>query len=191
MRKALMAFLAGCMLPGTGALAEPLGTPPSVAQLEVARRLKRDENLPQAILVLGEVVRREPDFFKAQRRLGEYLVEQGRHAEAIAHLEQAVRIHEKEKVGDNGIYNSLGWAYLLHGDYHRSEQALLKARDARAPLDQRVKVQNNLGYLYMTTGQVEKSRKAFSEAAPNDRSGFAEEQLKSLDRYEQLRQQRK
>lgn len=191
MKNAAAAVLACCALLAPAAIAEPLGTPPSVAQLDVARRLKRDEKLPEAIDVLREVVRREPDFFKAQRRLGEYLVERGRHAEAIAHLEQAARIREKEKVGDNGVYNSLGWAYLLHGDYSRSEQALLKARDAQAPLEQRVKVQNNLGYLYMTTGQVEKSRKAFSDAAPNDRSGFAAEQLKSLDRYEQLRQQRK
>jgi len=74
---------------------------------------------------------------RVQRRRGEALLGLGRDAEAIAALEEAVRLYRslEQRPGLESSYRALGDAYRRAGDYRRAAEALVAEREVHGQLD--------------------------------------------------------
>jgi len=157
----------------------------SVRQLEAIKvSYKMTGNRAQAETALKTLIGKQPDYYAANYDLGLILADQGIYPEAVSYLETAKSIRERKQVKDATIYNSLGWAYMLKGD---TQSALAnfntgKANEEKLTLESRARLYNNLGLLYMSTGQYSESRQALQVAADKYGNKLATQNLVTLNR---------
>ena len=79
--------------------------PPTDWKMQLAAYLSLDEQPRRAIKVLDEVIKDEPENWRALRTRGDTLLSIGKHAEAIADYEAALKLQPEE----SGLLNNLAW----------------------------------------------------------------------------------
>lgn len=161
----------------------------SVGKLNDAKALNKTGKSEQAEDKLSRLTKEEPAYFAAHYNLGLVQAEATKYPQAIASLERARDLREKNNIKDATIYNSLGWAYMLNGELAKAEEAFAVAKINEKSLsrESRARLYNNTGWLYMSTGRYEEARKSFDAAAKDYDSSFARENLKTLSRLEESR----
>ena len=155
-------------------------------------RLKRIAgNSDQAITILADVVKRNPNFFSAQYNLGLAYLDQKQNDQGIAALEKAAALKRSiPSITDASIFNSLGWAYMLKGDYIKAEASLKEGElNANSLSDEsKRRLYTNTGWLYMNTGRFNEAEKYLKIVNEKYDSKFARENLKIID---EVRSQKK
>jgi Flp pilus assembly protein TadD len=96
-------------------------------------------------------------------------------------------IHNKLKIKDTSIFNSLGWAYLNSGNLELAESLFLKALKTEASNSAATNqfVLNNLGYLYLQKGDTVTAKAYLNASIKNYNSKGAQKILKLVEEYEQ------
>lgn len=182
-------LLSCALLAGPSRADDPFqrGIPESqVQRLDAARRLETSA----AIESMTELLRENPDYYRAHYNLGLAYLNSGKPKDALPHLEKARSLRETEgaEIRDSTIYNSLGWAQFLAGDLEAAQRTFEKgkAEAGSAPRASNAKLFNNLGTLYLEKGDLETARHYFSEAATKYGSDKARANLKYLGTFEGL-----
>ena len=80
--------------------------------LQLAMLYGAKKNSPKAIETYQALLALAPDDFRAHRGLGDSLLNLGRHDEAIAHYEKALKLEPK----DDGVLNNLAWVLCTSPD---------------------------------------------------------------------------
>lgn len=167
---------------------QPEVSPENVRLLEEARAFRRQGNTESAIKRLTSLVEAQPDYYLAHYNLGLAYVQQGEYENGIGSLQRALEIKERKGIVEATIYNSIGWAYLKKNDYGQAEKFLqIGLEDVNQELmseTSKRKLLNNIGLLYMYTGNVEQSRKYLSMAVKRYNSALARANLELLSRLE-------
>ncbi len=162
-----------------------------VAKFSDARLKRIAGNSDQAITILADVVKRNPNFFSAQYNLGLAYLNKKQNDDGIAALEKAAALKRSiPSITDASIFNSLGWAYMLKGDYVNAE-ASLKEGERNVDLlsdDSKRRLYTNTGWLYMNTGRFNEAEKYLKKVNDKYDSKFARENLKII---EEVKSQRK
>ena len=158
--------------------------PEKVQRLEEGRQLRRSGELNDAIERLRSLTQDQPDYYLAHYNLALAYVNKKEFGEAIESFTRALEIKQAFAIPEATIYNSIGWAYLLKGDYSRSEEYLLigTEKENQDILSQRSKQKlfNNIGLLYMNRGDPELSEKYLRQAAEEYGSSLARKHLETL-----------
>jgi tetratricopeptide (TPR) repeat protein len=111
---------------------------------------------------LRKAVSRSPSSFQANHRLGEYLIQQNKLAEAIPYLERAQRADPRDRVNSY----DLGLAYLRTGQTEKALRHVNHSLNAGETADLR----NLLGLIQSETGDPVAAAKSFHRAAELDAS---------------------
>ncbi|MDQ6677557.1 MAG: tetratricopeptide repeat protein [Acidobacteriota bacterium] len=114
-------------------------------QLDRAWDLAASGRRPEAIAVLGEFIRVNPNNAEGRLLLGSLLMEQGRKEQSIEHLRAAVRLRPNSEEA----HNALGEAYNKFGDTSEARAAFEKA--VRLKPDYGI-AQSNLGLVLLNAG---------------------------------------
>jgi len=155
-RCALAAALLTSAVPAAGQQPSELSLAAGLAQARAARA-QADYRAAKAALDRVAVPQRND--FQYQYNLG--LVQAGlnQYKEATEAFEAAQRLRDQQHIADFTIDNTLGWAYLVQGNYAAAIRELERAEQNldRLPLVSRGRTLNNLGLAYSYSGQPEKA----------------------------------
>ena len=154
-----------------------------VSLLEEARQERRSGNSDQAIESLQQIIKDQPDYYRAHFNLALAFVNQERYDESIQAFTKALEIKNSNKIADVTIYNSLGWTYLHAGDLEKAEEFLLLAvKNVEFLTDSSKKrVFNNIGWLYMYSGDYNAAEKYLKKAKDEYGSSLAVKNLALLE----------
>jgi tetratricopeptide (TPR) repeat protein len=119
--------------------------------------VRRNEDYRTTLSFWSDVVAKRPDNPRAQMWLGDYLYRNGRTADALVHLEEAVRL--KPKSG-SALY-SLGVALAGQG---RTDEAVERYREALRFEPEKASAHNNLGIVLASRGRIEEAIGHYREA---------------------------
>ncbi len=98
----------------------------------VARMMERSGSLPTAEAAYREILAANPDHGDAHHRLGVVLLQGEKLDEAIEHLSKAATLSEASA----DLLGDLGYAYMLKGDLHKSENFLRNASSLSAGISE-------------------------------------------------------
>lgn len=141
---------------------QPEIAPALVSQYVEAKRLRESGHFSESADKLQDVVKASPEYFNALYLLGVVLTEEKKFKDSIPYLEKAAAIKTKTpRIDDAHIYNSLGWAYMMNGDFKKAESTFQEAEKNVNQLNKEVKgrLYNNMGYLYLLTGKLDQSER--------------------------------
>jgi tetratricopeptide (TPR) repeat protein len=154
----------------------------AVEDAQTAREVSR--NYAKAVRIVSPLLGKSPNCYNLNYSFGLTLGHQEKYKEAATYLKKARQLNEKNQLNDNKIYNSLGWAYLLDGQYAAAEEAFGKALSdkvwATLAVDTKRRVLNNSGLLYIYMGRYDEAEKNLKRAATEFGSTLAQENLKRL-----------
>lgn len=163
-------------------------TPENVQRLEAGRKLRRSDKFDKAIEKLQSLTQDQPDYYLAHYNLALTYVHKKDFDEAIKSFTKALEIKQKAEIPEATIYNSIGWAYFLNGDYAKAEKYFLigieKENQDILTRKSKQKLFNNIGLLYMYKGDLELSEKYLKQAAEVFGSSLAR---RNLDRLYELK----
>lgn len=162
---------------------QPHITGDQVARLQEARVARRAGDVDRAVDMLRRLTATAPSYYRAHYELGLSLAEQQKYEESVRAFEGALAVKDREGIDDATIYNSLGWTSFLAGDYSRAEKELLRSLncgEAQTPRSHE-KVLNNLGMLYIHTGDRASAKRYLERAVEQHDSSLARRNLKLLD----------
>jgi protein O-GlcNAc transferase len=114
-------------------------------------------DLPLAEKILREEVEQHPDLLNAHNALGVALVRQGRHVEALAVFQQALRLDAESAEANNNVANVLS-------ELGRSDEALGYLQNVVRIHPQHGEAQYNLGMLLQGMGRHEEAIDALESA---------------------------
>lgn len=144
---------------------------PTVPQEDVGvvqrARTDRLNGRPEAAIAkLLPVIKKDPKYYSAYYGLALAYARIDKNHEAIEYLNDAKAIRDSEKIEDFSIYNTLGWLYLVNGQYKDAKTNLEQAAsyESKNSRETNSRVFNNLGLLYLTTGDYAKAETAFKKA---------------------------
>ena len=140
----------------------------------------------KGVVKLQQLAQAQPNYYAAQYNLGLALAEKGDAKPAIEALGQARDIRERDAIDDFSIYSSLGWAYMLDGQFSAAEKQFEVARRNEGQLsrESKVRLYNNLGWLYMNTGRTELAKQMLEIAEKNHGSTLATRNIEALRKLE-------
>lgn len=115
------------------------------------------EDYGNALPYFVETVKRKPDHAAGYFQMGYCLAKLGRHKEAIASYEQALRINPKEA----GVHSNLCTAYGKTGRY---ESAISSCKQAILLKPDFAEAYSNLGWVYQRVGRYQEAIQACKEA---------------------------
>jgi tetratricopeptide (TPR) repeat protein len=119
--------------------------------------VRRNEDYRTTLSFWSDVVAKRPDNPRAHSWLGDYLFRNGRRADALAHLEEAVRLNPRR-----GSYlYSLGVVLASQG---RTDEAIERYRESLRFEPERASVHNNLGVALASRGRLEEAVGHYREA---------------------------
>jgi Tfp pilus assembly protein PilF len=171
---------------------QPLINPNLVRQVDEAKEKQvNGSDLDQAESILSDVLKRQPNYYRALYNLGLVYQSKGENEKAIETLKQAEAIRYEQGIPDNSILNSLGWTYMNGGDLDKAEDYLKAAyatQSENSPVTNE-RIVNNLGFLYLQKGQTVEARKYLNEAKEKYKSAAAENILKLVADYEKRQNQ--
>jgi tetratricopeptide (TPR) repeat protein len=141
------------------------------------------ENAKKSAALLQEIVKKQPDYYRAWFNLGLALNQAGDYPGAKAAFEKAIELRTKLSIKDISLLNSAGWAAMQNGDYGSAEIWL---RMALADIGQgssstKSSVYYNLGQLYFFTQRFDQARAFLKIARDQFGSQQAAETLKLIE----------
>lgn len=139
------------------------------ATLDSAMRLRSSGRVDAAEQQVQRVLAVAPANPRALYSLGMVQLDRQHLAEAAATMERAVAVRKKcgEAAGalNSNIYNNIGYAYVLLGNYGAAVSSLKAAlASPTLPRASRTRALSNLGYAYFITGNFDLAKPALSEA---------------------------
>lgn len=161
--------------------------PELVKKVDLAKEKQVDRaTLKQAESLLSDVLKQKPDYYRALYNLALAYESESEYEKAIKTFKEAEAVRYAENIPDNSILTSLGWAYLLAGNFDIAEGYLKKAYATRgdntATINERTLY--DLGYLYLRKRQPEEARKYLKEAIDTFQSVDAANLLKLVNDFE-------
>jgi len=194
-RSAIVLLIVACLFVPFPCAAQPvdrfqLSTPPTlVERLDAARVLRQVGRYAESAVALRKILEQAPSYYRAQYNLALLYAFQGKNDDAIAAFDKALVIKEREGIHDASLDNSIGWFYLLRGDFATAERHLQSAL-AELEVDEgvsdstRSKIYNNLGTLYLYMGELDRA----SDYLETAKSKFGSElATRNLDMLRDLR----
>lgn len=135
-------------------------------KFEEARDRRVHGDLAGAIVSLEKIVQAKPDYYMANFNLALAYTDDKQYEKGIRVFDETLKLQKQKSIEDYTLQNSAGWANLLAGQYTRSEQLLLEAKEKwkTLPPDSQRKVFNNLGVLYLSEDDRVKAKENFIRA---------------------------
>ena len=147
------------------------------AAIDQGRTLRIDGNIDQSIQTLKEVVAKDPSNFRGLYNLAMALAESPQKDAAAGDFAKAIELGEEQGMPDPTIYNSYGWYLTQQGKFAEAQLQYDKGMKYfdKLPDDSKQRLLNNIGLLYLQTGQIDKAEAQFAQTA--DKSAGAERSL--------------
>lgn len=156
-----------------------------------AGKARQSRSFQKAITEIRPLLQQNPNCFNLNRSLGLTFAEQGDFKQAIFYLKKAGELIDQAGSDDNGIYNSLGWAYMLDGDYSNAEEKFTRAQSEEIwqtlKVETKLKVLNNSGLLYIYMGRYDEAEKYLNRATNEYGSVLAKNNLMRLQKMKAQR----
>lgn len=124
---------------------------------KIASLLNRDERVDEAIVILQDILKKKPEYYKATNLLGEILFTSERYKEAINVYMNALRFN----VGNYDLYYNLGMAYTMINDFQRAKEFYQKAAEINSLL---YNAKLSIGQIALIAGDLEEAEKYFKES---------------------------
>lgn len=115
------------------------------------------DRLPEAAAAYKQALKLDPDYSPARMNLGSVLASQGRHQEALEHLERATD-YDSERAH---LYNEIALRYL---ESEELEEAMKSLQRSRALDEKNPQTYFLLSRLYRARGQLNQAREAQAHA---------------------------
>jgi len=155
-----------------------------VREFLAARELRKQGQLEEAQAGLENVLKKQPDYYRALYNLALVHVERREYREAVGILQKALAVQKDRDIDDPKIYSSMGWLYMQLKLPEESEKYLKLAENHLDGMDPDVRegVLNNLGTLYLNRKQYDQADKYFKQAQSRFDSRVAAMNMAVLDR---------
>ena len=127
----------------------------------IARLLNKDERPEEAITILQEILKKNPEYYNATDLLGEILYTQERYKEAINVYMNALRYHP----GNYDLYYNLGMVYTMANDFQRAKEFYQKAAEINSLL---YNAKLSIGQIALIAGDLEEAEKYFKESTKGE-----------------------
>lgn len=124
---------------------------------KIAGLLNRDERVDEAIVILQDILKKKPEYYKATNLLGEILFTNERYKEAINVYMNALRFNP----GNYDLYYNLGMAYTMINDFQRAKEFYQKAAEINSLL---YNAKLSIGQIALIAGDLEEAEKYFKES---------------------------
>lgn len=160
-----------------------------VQVLEQGRQLLKTGEIVESIEKLRAVIKERPNYYGAQYSLALAYIKHKDYDNAIECFTEALKIKDEEKIAEATIYNSIGWAYFMKGDYKKAEHYYLIGlrQESQSLLNDRSKekLMNNIGLLYIYQGNLELAKTYLSMAKERYDSSLAQKNLELVSALEE------
>ncbi len=123
----------------------------------IARLLNKDERPDEAITLLQDLLKKNPEYYDATNLLGEILYTQERYKEAINVYMNALRYNP----GNYDLYYNLGMVYTMINDFQRAKEFYQKAAEINTLL---YNAKLSLGQIALIAGDLDEAEKFFKES---------------------------
>ena len=124
---------------------------------KIAQLLNKDERPEEAITILQDMLKKEPENYNATNLLGEILYTQERYKEAINVYMTALRYHP----GNYDLYYNLGMVYTMTNDFQRAKEFYQKAAEINSLL---YNAQLSIGQIALIAGDLDEAEQYFKES---------------------------
>jgi Tfp pilus assembly protein PilF len=149
------------------------------ARIDRGRSLRIEGKTDLSIQTLKEAVAQDPSSFRGQYNLAMALSGTDQKDAANSAFEKAIATGEAQGMPDPTIYNTYGWFLMQQNKYAAAEQQLNKGMKYldKLPDNSKQRLLNNLGLLYMQTGQIDKAQAQFAKSASSFNNPGAQRSL--------------
>lgn len=150
--------------------------------LQLASYYSLDERPRKAIQLITEVVKEEPENWRALRQRGDALLSIGKHKEAIADYEAALKLTDE----DSGLLNNLAWVLATSpkDDLRDGKRAIELATKACEMTDYKeAHILSTLASGYAEQGDFETARKWSAKAVELGEGEMKEQLQEELESY--------
>ena len=124
---------------------------------KIAFLLNKDERSEDAIIVLQDLLKKNPEYYDATNLLGEILYTGERYKEAINVYMNALRYNP----GNYDLYYNLGMVYTMVNDFQRAKEFYQKAAEINSLL---YNAKLSLGQIALIAGDLDEAEKFFEES---------------------------
>lgn len=158
--------------------------PPSDWVMQLAAYYSMDEQPRKAIRLMGKVIDAEPENWQALRTRGDTLLSIGKHKEAVADYEAALKLANEE----SGLLNNLAWVLSTSpmDDVRDGERAIKLATKACELTDYKeAHILSTLASGYAETGDFETAKKWSAKAVERGEGEMKEQLEQELKSYQE------
>ncbi len=124
---------------------------------KIAKLLEKDKKTEEAIIMLQDILKKNPEYYEATNLLGEILYINERYKEAINVYMNALRYNP----GNYDLYYNLGMVYTMTNDFQRAKEFYEKAAEINSLL---YNAKLSLGQIALIAGDLEEAEKFFKES---------------------------
>ena len=124
---------------------------------KIADLLNKDERPGDAITMLQDILKKNPEYYKATELLGDILCANERYKEAINVYMNALRYNP----GNYDLYYNLGMAYTMVNDFQRAKEFYQKAAEINSLL---YNAKLSIGQIALIAGDLDEAEKYFKES---------------------------
>ena len=123
----------------------------------IAMLLNKDKRPEEAITILQDMLKKNPEYYDATNLLGEILYTQERYKEAINVYMNALRYNP----GNYDLYYNLGMVYTMVNDFQRAKEFYQKAAEINSLL---YNAKLSIGQIALIAGDLDEAEKFFKES---------------------------
>lgn len=161
-----------------------------VAKLDQAVELRRIGKLNEAIPLLKSITEEQPIYYRAHYNLALAYTDSDHFEDALAAFKQAEELRANEKIDDPTLDNSIGWAYLLEGNYDEASkyfEAAIQQSDNMSSFS-KARLFNNYAQVKIYQGDLA-TAKLYLEKAIQNGSSIATITLQQVSTMESVQSQ--
>lgn len=153
----------------------------AVTRLDQAVAVRRSGDLDQARKLLQQLTAQYPDYYRALYNLGLVYADAGEPKRAVETLLKADGLRKRLGVDDPTLDNSIGWAYLLSGQYGKADEyfALSLKNVNQLPKSSQARLYNNYAQLKIYQSNYTDAEK-YLKLSTAKGSAVADQTLKQL-----------
>lgn len=123
----------------------------------IARLLNKTQRSEEAITVLQDILKKNPEYYEATNLLGEVLCENERYKEAINVYMNALRYNP----GNYDLYYNLGIVFTMTNDFQRAKEFYAKAAEINSLL---YNAKLSIGQIALIAGDLDEAEQYFKES---------------------------